>query len=113
MVGTPYRYGGASPAKGFDCSGLVLYSYGRAGVRLLHGNDFLIKASHPVTLGNLQRGDLVFFNERGIRNSHVGIYLGNGRFVHAPSSGKKVYVADLESRYWQRSFAQARRVTTD
>lgn len=112
MVGAPYRYGGSSP-RGFDCSGLVQYSYARAGTRLPRSTQAQRAYSHPVPRGQLRRGDLLFFNQEGKRASHVGIYLGNSRFVHAPSSGKTVYVADLSDPYWRRHFHEARRPPID
>jgi cell wall-associated NlpC family hydrolase len=113
MVGKPYHFGGASPARGFDCSGLVKYSYERAGVRLNHGTDYLRKYSFPVSARHLQRGDLLFFDELGKKASHVGIYLGDRRFVHAPSSGKHVHVTTLDNPYWQKSLNEARRLALD
>lgn len=112
MVGAPYRYGGSTP-KGFDCSGLVHYSYSRAGVRVPRSTEELRRNTRPVSRNSLRRGDLVFFHQEGKRSSHVGIYLGNNEFVHAPSSGKSVHVSTLGDRYWQRHFAGARRVETD
>ncbi len=108
MVGVPYRYGGSSP-RGFDCSGLVQYSYARAGARIPRSTKAQRARSHPVSRRQLRRGDLLFFNQEGKRASHVGIYLGNNRFVHAPSSGKSVYVADITDPYWRRHFHEARR----
>lgn len=112
MVGKPYRYGGNTPA-GFDCSGLVQYSYGRSGVNLPHGTDELRRATRPISRGKLQRGDLLFFTQEGRKSSHVALYIGDSRFVHAPSSGKKVYVAGFDDSYWQRHFTEARRPDTD
>lgn len=112
MVGKPYRYGGNSP-RGFDCSGLVQYSFARVGVKLPHGTHLLLRESRPVPRNKLRRGDLVFFDQEGKRASHVALYLGNGRFVHAPSSGKKVHVAGFSDAYWQRHFTEARRIETD
>ncbi len=112
MVGKPYRYGGNTP-KGFDCSGLVQYSYGRVGVKLPHGTRSLLQMSRPVSRNKLQRGDLVFFTQEGKKSSHVALYLGSGRFVHSPSSGKNVYVAGFNEPYWQRHFTEARRLETD
>lgn len=109
MVGKPYRYGGSSP-QGFDCSGLVHYSYSRAGVKIPRDTPGLRQASRPVSVRHIQRGDLVFFNQEGKRASHVGIYLGNDEFVHAPSTGKHVHIVTLSESYWQRHFAGARRV---
>jgi cell wall-associated NlpC family hydrolase len=112
MVGKPYRYGGNNP-KGFDCSGLVQYSYARVGVRLPHGTRGLLQVSQPVSRKNLKRGDLVFFTQEGKRSSHVALYLGDDRFVHSPSSGKHVHVAGFNDTYWQRHFTEARRVEID
>lgn len=112
MQGKPYRYGGNTPA-GFDCSGLVQYGYARAGVKVPHGTDALRSMSSPIKTRHLQRGDLVFFNQEGKRSSHVGIYVGNNRFVHAPSSGKHVYIANLADAYWRKHFAGARRLLWD
>lgn len=109
MVGKPYRYGGNTP-KGFDCSGLVQYSYARVGVKLPRGTHKLLQVSQPVSRANLKRGDLVFFMQDGRRSSHVALYLGDGRFVHAPSRGKHVHVAGFHDAYWQRHFTEARRI---
>jgi murein DD-endopeptidase len=110
MVGKPYRYGGSSPA-GFDCSGLVLFSYQHAGVKLPRDTEQQRLLSHPVRVSSLRRGDLVFFDQEGKKNSHVGIYLGDGRFVHAPSSGKRVRTDRLDSAYWKKHLSEARRVS--
>ena len=108
MLGKPYRYGGSNP-KGFDCSGLVYYSYARAGVRVPRTTVSQQKATRPVSLDDLRKGDLLFFDERGKHASHVAIYLGNGLFVHAPSSGQRVREDRLSDPYWKKSFASARR----
>lgn len=110
MVGVPYRYGGNSPASGFDCSGLVQYSYRRAGASVPRTTDALREASVPVRSSSLRRGDLVFFHQEGKRNGHVGIYLGAGEFIHAPSAGGRVRKDSLQSSYWRKHFSQARRV---
>ncbi len=109
MVGRPYRYGGASP-HGFDCSGLVKWSYARAGLDLPHSTSHLLLISRPVALWQLRRGDLLFFDQQGRKASHVGIYLGGGRFVHAPSTGKHVYISDLSDPYWRSYLSSARRL---
>jgi len=112
MVGKPYRYGGNTP-EGFDCSGLVQYSYSRAGVNLPHGTQSLRRISHPIARNNLQRGDLIFFTQEGKESSHVALYIGDDRFIHAPSSGKYVHIADFNDRYWRRHFTEARRLDLD
>ena len=109
MVGKPYHYGGSSPA-GFDCSGLVQYSYKQAGVNLPRSTDAQHRVSQPLRGSNLRRGDLLFFDEEGKKKSHVGIYLGDGKFVHAPSSGKRVRTDRLDSPYWRKHLSEARRV---
>ena len=108
MVGRPYKYGGSTPS-GFDCSGLIQYSYGKAGLALPHGTDKLRSVSRSVKTSDLRRGDLLFFNQEGKRYGHAGIYLGNGRFVHAPSSGKSVRTDALDAAYWKRHLSEARR----
>jgi cell wall-associated NlpC family hydrolase len=109
MVGKPYRYGGSSPA-GFDCSGLIQYSYKQAGVSLPRSTDDLLRTSQPLRGAHLRRGDLLFFDQEGKKKSHVGIYLGDGRFVHAPSSGKQVRTDRLDSPYWKKHLSEARRI---
>ena len=107
QLGTPYRYGGSSPA-GFDCSGLVQYSYGRAGMALPRTTRALWNSAAPIETQRMLPGDLLFFRVSG-KMSHVGLYLGNGRFVHAPSSGKHVSVESLHSEYYSRAFMRAGR----
>jgi cell wall-associated NlpC family hydrolase len=109
MLGRPYLYGGSSP-NGFDCSGLVRYSYARAGKKVPHSTDALRRAAEPVPASRLRKGDLLFFNQEGKRSSHVAIYIGNGSFVHAPSSGKRVRTDRLQDPYWSKHFAGARRL---
>ncbi len=109
MVGKPYKYGGSSPA-GFDCSGLILFSYRQAGVSLPHNTAQQRRVSKHVKLAELKRGDLLFFDQEGKKNSHVGIYLGERRFVHAPSSGKYVRNDSLDSAYWKKHLSEARRL---
>lgn len=110
-VGTPYRYGGSSPSTGFDCSGLIHYVYNKAaGVALPRTTSGLysLKSNHPQT--PLQPGDLLLFATGGRKVDHAGIYVGDGRFLHAPSSGGKVRVDSLHAGYWQRSYLGSRRV---
>jgi cell wall-associated NlpC family hydrolase len=109
MMGKPYRYGGSSPS-GFDCSGLVQYSYRQAGITLPHSTDKQRSVSRLVKLADLRRGDLVFFNQEGKKHGHVGIYLGEGKFVHAPSSGKSVRSDRLDNPYWKKHLTETRRL---
>jgi len=109
MVGKPYRYGGSSPS-GFDCSGLVLYSYKQAGFSLPHSTDKQRSLSRGIKLAELRRGDLLFFNQEGKKHGHVGIYIGDAKFVHAPSSGKSVRSDRLDSPYWKKHLSEARRI---
>jgi cell wall-associated NlpC family hydrolase len=91
LVGVPYRYGGTSPASGFDCSGLVRSVYGRLGIALPHSSYADFELGRAVDEQALRPGDLVFFDGVG----HVGLYLGDGRFVHAPHTGASVEVTAL------------------
>jgi cell wall-associated NlpC family hydrolase len=108
MRGKPYRPSGNSP-RGFDCSGLVQYSYAQVNLRLPRTTEAQWATSHPVSRKEIRPGDLLFFHQEGKRNSHVAIYVGSNRFVHAPSSGKYVSTASLTDHYWSQHFAGARR----
>jgi cell wall-associated NlpC family hydrolase len=111
QVGTPYRFGGTSPEAGFDCSGLVFYVYQRgAGVALPRDTQRLSEVGAPVSADELEPGDLVFFNTSGRPYSHVGIYLGAGRFIHAPTTGGSVQLVHIRDRYWQTRYDGARRL---
>jgi murein DD-endopeptidase len=110
MIGKPYRYAGDTPA-GFDCSGLVRYSYGRAGISMPRATPAQRKGTTLISARSLRPGDLLFFDQEGKKASHVGIYLGDGRFVHAPSSGKAVRTDRLDSAYWKKHLSEARRLT--
>lgn len=109
LLGSPYRFGGANPRSGFDCSGLVQYSFRRAGVQVPRSTRAQRSASNAVRLSDLRRGDLLFFDQEGKKSSHVGIYVGKGEFVHAPSSGRRVRRDRLDAPYWLRYFSEARR----
>ncbi len=100
--GTPYVFGGTKPQTGFDCSGLVQYSYAQLGLHIPRNSYEQYRLSTPVYISRLQPGDLVFFRTRGIFVSHVGIYIGDNRFVHAPGEGRPVSVDSIDSPYWQR-----------
>jgi cell wall-associated NlpC family hydrolase len=111
LLGTPYRWGGTSPDQGFDCSGLVSYVFRNAlGIELPRISREQARQGELVAdKSSLTEGDLVFFGRKG-QVDHVGIYLGEGRFVHAPSRGKDVMVSSLTSGYWANKFMQARRI---
>lgn len=108
MVGTPYRWGGESPESGFDCSGLIRWSYGRFGVDLPHNSAALSDVGRPVPRGMLRTGDVLVFSGLG----HAGLYLGGGRMVHAPYSGKSVEVVSLAETNYGARLVAARRVAS-
>jgi len=108
MIGKPYKYKGDVPA-GFDCSGLVRYSYLTAGMDLPHGTKALLNITRSVGLGNARKGDLLFFNQEGKKYSHVGIYVGNDQFVHAPSTGGFVRRDSITDAYWKKHYLDTRR----
>ena len=114
LLGTPYRWGGTSPDSGFDCSGLVGYVFRTAlGIDLPRVSRDMARKTDAELIKSreeLKQGDLVFFGHRG-RVNHVGIYVGEGRFLHSPSTGKDVRVDSLVTGYWSAKFMQARRVT--
>lgn len=109
LIGTPYRYGGED-LKGVDCSGLVYYSYRQAGVRVPRSTGEQKRAAKPIPMRKMRKGDLVFFKQYGRRYSHVGIYIGDNKFVHAPSTGKRVRTDSLLNPYWAKHFLDARRL---
>jgi cell wall-associated NlpC family hydrolase len=109
LVGTPYRYGGNTPASGFDCSGLIGYVYKqRAGVVAPRSTAGLIDWGTNIPAASLRTGDLVVFAQNG-RATHAGIYVGEGRFVHAPSTGGTVRLDSLKSTYWAKQQVSYRR----
>ena len=109
MVGAPYQYGGFTP-KGFDCSGLVYYSYRKAGLTIPRSSGEQFKAANPVDLDDVRPGDLLFFAKRRSVD-HVAIYLGKNQFVHAPSTGKRVSVARMSDPYYRDHFVAAGRLS--
>jgi cell wall-associated NlpC family hydrolase len=112
-VGTPYVRGGDTPERGFDCSGLVVYVYRNAlGMHLPRSVAELKAVGKPVRLRELAPGDLLFYNTRNAPYSHVGIYIGGGRFVHAPRPGARVRVEEISKAYWRARFNGARRIET-
>ena len=100
MVGARYRYGGADPAQGFDCSGLAFYAYAQAGYRIPRTSQDQFRAARKIALGDASAGDLMFFQDQA-KLAHVGIYLGDGLFVHAPAEGQSVSVASVDAPYYQ------------
>jgi cell wall-associated NlpC family hydrolase len=112
MVGTRYRYGGTDPLEGFDCSGLVYYAYEQAGYRVPRTSQELFRAARKIAIGDADPGDLMFFQDQ-TKLSHVGIYLGDGRFVHAPATGQNVAVGSLESPYYLEHLVAVGRLLPD
>ena len=112
VLGTPYRWGGSSPSKGFDCSGLVKYAFNDVKAVDLPRTSNAMAAGHGVKVErkDLKPGDLVFFNIRSRKVNHVAIYLGNDRFIHAPRRGKAVTIDTLKKPYWNTHYAVAKRV---
>jgi len=110
-LGVRYKYGGDNPDKGFDCSGLVRWVFNRTwGIMLPRRSEQIADAGKEVSRDQLRPGDLVFFNTLRRAYSHVGIYLGDGRFLHAPSSGGQVRIESIDIPYWQQRWNGARRL---
>lgn len=112
-LGAQYRLGGRSPETGFDCSGLVAHVFERAwGVLLPRSALQQASVGNPIQkLAELEPGDLVFYNTRDSPFSHVGIYVGDGRFVHAPRPGQRVRAESVDKPYWRARFTGARRLS--
>ena len=108
MIGRPYKFKGDMPA-GFDCSGLVRYSYLTAGVDVPHGTRALRNSTRSIGLRNARKGDLLFFVQEGKKYSHVGIYVGDDQFVHAPSTGGFVRRDSITDAYWKKHYLDTRR----
>lgn len=112
QIGVPYRWGGSSPQTGFDCSGLIGYVFNHAmSITLPRSTTEMMQLRAPVIeRSRLRSGDIVFFATNGGRRvSHAGIYVGDNRFVHAPSSGGKVRIDSLDMPYWNKAYLQAKR----
>ena len=108
LLDTGYRFGGKNPEAGLDCSGMVSYIYGQAlGLRLQGSAADIARNGRPIGRHELRPGDLVFFNTRNQPYSHVGIYLGDERFVHAPSSGGRVRIDRMSDRYFAQRYEAA------
>jgi murein DD-endopeptidase len=107
QVGRPYVYGGTTP-DGFDCSGLVQYSYAQVGIKLPRTTSEQLKTGKRISLSSAEPGDLLFYEIGG--GLHVALYVGDGRAVHAPARGRQVIVAPVDIEFWQRNFITAVRV---
>jgi cell wall-associated NlpC family hydrolase len=111
LIGIRYRRGGSTPERGFDCSGFVSHVFREGlGLYLPRSAREMSKTGEPVAKDELQPGDLVFFNTMRRTFSHVGIYLGDNLFVHAPRTGGRIRIEDLGAHYWTKRFTGARRV---
>jgi len=109
QIGKPYRFGGNSPKTGFDCSGLVWWSHRRHRIAVPRTSKMQFRGGRKVKTRKLHPGDLVFFSTYKRGASHVGVFTGKGRFVHAPSSGKKVRQSRINESYWKKRYLGARR----
>jgi cell wall-associated NlpC family hydrolase len=114
MIGVRYRWGGDSPDSGLDCSGFVRYVFqDTLGLALPRRAEEMSRVGEKVRISDLKPGDLVFFNTMRRTFSHVGIYIGDNKFVHSPSTGSTIRVDDLDDSYWEKRFNGARRVETN
>lgn len=111
LTGTPYKYGGTSPETGFDCSGFVGHVFKHSlGKSLPRSSEDISRVGVAQNSAMLRPGDLVFYNTLNKTYSHVGIYLGDGQFVHSPSSGKYVSIVNMNEAYWRKRYNGARRI---
>ncbi|HHB2142387.1 peptidoglycan DD-endopeptidase MepH [Escherichia albertii] len=116
QIGKPYRWGGSSPRTGFDCSGLVYYAYKdlvKIRIPRTANEMYHLRDAAPIDRSELKNGDLVFFRTQGRGTAdHVGVYVGNGKFIQSPRSGQEIQITSLSEDYWQRHYVGARRVMT-
>jgi cell wall-associated NlpC family hydrolase len=113
MIGVRYRWGGNTPDSGLDCSGFVRYVFqDTLGMTLPRRAEEMSRVGEKVRVSELKPGDLVFFNTMRRSFSHVGIYIGDNKFVHSPSTGSTIRVDDMEDGYWEKRFQGARRIET-
>ena len=110
QIGRQYKYGGSTPKTGFDCSGLIQWSYKQHGVKVPRQAKDQAKAGRAVKKSQLQPGDIVVFRISSRSGVHTGLYSGKGKFVHSPSSGKKIREDSINSDYWKRRYVSGRRV---
>ena len=111
LLGVSYRFGGSSPVKGMDCSGFIQYIFRQAlSVDLPRTSAEMATVGRAVEKSQLQPGDLVFFARNGKRINHVGMYIGNNKFSHAPRTGKDIEIQNLDKPYYTKSYAGARRI---
>ena len=107
MLNKEYRPGEEEPASGFDCSGLSQFVYSEAGVSIPRTSRAQYFGSRRLTINEIEPADLVFFSTNGAGPSHVGIFIGDGKFIHSPAAGKKVQVSSMDNSYWQKNFFRA------
>jgi len=114
LIGVTYRWGGNSPTTGLDCSGFIRYVFQQTlNIALPHNAFAMSRLGDDVDKEGLKPGDLVFFNTLGRKFSHVGIYLGDDRFIHSPSAGSKIQIVSLKDAYWMQHYNGARRLTQE
>jgi cell wall-associated NlpC family hydrolase len=112
LYDTPYQYGGKSRVNGFDCSGFVQFVFQNSlGLQLPRTSAEMSQVGTPLDVTELRPGDLVFFNTSRNPNSHVGIFIGENRFVHSPKTGKAIMITSLNSKYWHARYSGARRIS--
>ncbi len=104
MLDTKYEFGKQDPGSGFDCSGLAQYSYKQAGINIPRTVRAQYDKARKISKSEAKEADLLFFSTKGPGATHVGIYLGNGKFIHSPSEGKRVQIVELENPYWKANF---------
>jgi cell wall-associated NlpC family hydrolase len=111
LADTPYQYGGKDPESGFDCSGFVDHVFQHSlGISLPRTSHEISRVGTPINFKHLRPGDLVFYNTQHKAFSHVGIYMGENKFVHAPKSGSRIRVEEMNEKYWQSRYNGARRI---
>jgi len=113
QIGKPYRAGGSSPQRGFDCSGLVYWAYAQHGIKVPRATPEQSRAGRTVSRSGLMPGDIVVFKESsGPNKLHTGIYTGNNNFVHSPNSRSSVRIDSLNAAHWRRAFISGRRIVS-